>query len=237
MVRPAARTNCRMGGDRRRKGGASQALRRIARRYYRQCRCVRRGKPRRQGTKALAFNGARQRNGESAGRQGSVGRRPGRGRGYRRLASRSRRHWQYRAPKRGASAVGRLRKRNRCAGRRQPVGPRSIWLEKYCAFAMTRAPNPRCLDRSSAMRSRSKCFPAIRRCAGPSPSKSGPQRPPCGLRRSNRTVAGSWRYSQGKDRTSELAHQFVGQFLGKPAVTAGQDQLDLEWHSQAACPA
>ena len=75
-----------------------------------------RGKPRREGTKALAAHGAGQGSGESAGRRYSVGRRAGKGRGHRGLASRGRGHREHRAAKRGESAVGCVRKRNRCAG-------------------------------------------------------------------------------------------------------------------------
>ena len=100
-----------------------------------------------------------------------------------------RRHRQHRAPKRGESALGCLRKRNRRAGRRQrEIGGR-FGGESYFGFATTRAASPRCLRRWFQTRSQSRLWQMIRTFAGRSPSKSAQRRPRCGLRRSNRIAA------------------------------------------------
>ena len=96
---------------------------------------------------------------------------------------------------------------------------------------MTRAPNPRCLDRSSPMRSRSK------RCRN-DPALCG------AVAKQIRAAATSVRLAaveqdrrrlleifRGDDRTSELARQFIEPIPGQAVNNVGQDQLDLEWNS------
>ena len=80
------------------------------------CDAVSRGA---KGQKLWPLYGARQGYGESAGRRDPVGRRARRGRGHRGLASHRRRHREYRASKRGESALGCIRKGNWRANRRQ----------------------------------------------------------------------------------------------------------------------
>ena len=202
---------------------APATLGRIAGRTDRQCRCLRRGQPRREGTKALAAHGAGQGSRKSAGRRASAWTalplKEEDIEGWRHVA---RGHRKHSAAKRSESAVGCIRKGDRRAGRRQcEIGDRFM-REDCFAFATTRVASPRCLHRWFRTHSRSRLWQMIPIFAERSPSKSGRRRLRCGSRRSNR-IAGGYRNSfQGSDRTSDLAKQLIDKCLGKAVHNIGQ---------------